>query len=283
MNVTEKAGICKDESTIFMSLEVLGDLITENTYHTLKDVFNGYISLLICIVGIPANLVTCLVFWRQGLRDRMNLCLFCLAAVDLLYMTSVVPVSCISAFLHISHSSYADEYFVKTVMGGVGVLLVVRVETGGAVQWRYEPTQLYLDNKEFFEAVEMSVLTVSLPMTTFLVVSVSSVITVIKLTAALKWREKTSSTSGEKAGHQTALTKMLLLVSFIYICTMIPSVSLNITRLLVLEFSPHGRYYYLFIATQIIANIFPVAHSASNFFVYYKRSSRFRAGCLGVM
>ncbi|XP_025097939.1 uncharacterized protein LOC112566161 [Pomacea canaliculata] len=251
-------------------------------------------------------------------------------------MTGVVPVIAVGALLQAAHNSIAEEYFLKMLINGIGVvygfrltsgcynmiiavercacvvfplkaasmlrtrtmgvllavcfflmqfgytviplqLRVVSANVGDTVQWRYVPTQMFLDNKDLFQTIEMSVLTVSLPITTFLVVSVTVVITVIKLTAAVKWREKTSSTSGEKAGHQTALTKMLLLVSFIYICTMIPSVSLTITRLVVQDFSASGRYYYLFMGSHIVANVCPLVHSASNFFVYYNRSSRFRS------
>ena len=45
------------------------------------------VSLILFIIGVPTNLLNCLVFYRQGLRDRMNLCLFSLALVDLLFIT----------------------------------------------------------------------------------------------------------------------------------------------------------------------------------------------------
>ncbi|XP_025105708.1 uncharacterized protein LOC112571112 [Pomacea canaliculata] len=41
-------------------------------------------------VGAPTNILSMIVFYRQGLRDRMNLCLFCLAFVDLMYVTAVL-------------------------------------------------------------------------------------------------------------------------------------------------------------------------------------------------
>ncbi|XP_025097940.1 uncharacterized protein LOC112566162 [Pomacea canaliculata] len=340
--------------------------MSKTTYEIINDVVSGCLALAISVVGIPANLVTCLVFWRQGLRDRMNLCLFCLAAVDLLYL---MPVLSVGPFLHLANNPHAQEYTLKILNVGLGYVVVpleynvVNIEVGGMVEWRlvptqlflenqelfrtiemsvltaslplitffvvfitavitvikltaaakwrrktsstcrkklgytviplmyhvasydvdgrkrwhYVPTQMFLDNKDLFETVELTVLTVSLPITTFLVVSVTAVITVIKLTAALKWREKTSSTTREKVGRQTALTKMILLVSVIYICSMLPSVSLSITRLLVDGFSPDGGYYNLFMGTHIVANVCPMAHSASNFFVYYSRSSRFKS------
>ena len=51
------------------------------------------VSLILFLIGVPTNLLNCLVFYRQGLRDRMNLCLFSLALVDVLFITFFYLVS----------------------------------------------------------------------------------------------------------------------------------------------------------------------------------------------
>ncbi|KAL8593811.1 hypothetical protein ACOMHN_064008 [Nucella lapillus] len=53
------------------------------------------------LVGLPANVINMVVFYRQGLRDKMNLCLFALAFADLMFLLSLfVPtVYCPAAFL----------------------------------------------------------------------------------------------------------------------------------------------------------------------------------------
>jgi hypothetical protein len=43
----------------------------------------------IFLVGVPTNLLNIVIFYRQGLRDRMNFCLFSLALVDLMFVTLI--------------------------------------------------------------------------------------------------------------------------------------------------------------------------------------------------
>ena len=44
------------------------------------------------LLSVPTNVVNMLVFWRHGVRERINLCLFCLSLADLIYI--------IQSFLH---------------------------------------------------------------------------------------------------------------------------------------------------------------------------------------
>ena len=44
------------------------------------------------LLSVPTNVVNMLVFWRHGVRERINLCLFCLSLADLIYI--------IHSFLH---------------------------------------------------------------------------------------------------------------------------------------------------------------------------------------
>ena len=45
---------------------------------------------LLFLIGGPANVVNMAVFYKQGLRERINLCLFALSLADELYL---IPVS----------------------------------------------------------------------------------------------------------------------------------------------------------------------------------------------
>nr|KAG5688562.1 hypothetical protein BaRGS_002777 [Batillaria attramentaria] len=53
---------------------------------------NCVLSPILFLVGVPTNIISCLVFYKQGLRDRMNLCLFVLALVDTVYLVSVFVI-----------------------------------------------------------------------------------------------------------------------------------------------------------------------------------------------
>ncbi|KAK7477272.1 hypothetical protein BaRGS_00031460 [Batillaria attramentaria] len=44
---------------------------------------------LVCLFGIISNCLNMAVFYRQGVRDRITLCLFCLALVDAMAVLTV--------------------------------------------------------------------------------------------------------------------------------------------------------------------------------------------------
>ena len=58
-------------------------LISRDTLITLEKAVTCGLNPLLLAVGLPSNVLNCLVFQRQGLGDRMNVSLFSLALVDL--------------------------------------------------------------------------------------------------------------------------------------------------------------------------------------------------------
>lgn len=289
---------------------------------------------IICLVGIPTNAINCLVFWRQGLQDRMNVCLFCLALVDLLYLMSEFAVFSVSSYIDALDKTLGEEYYLKSLAvwlgvtygfrstsGFIGLVIavercvcvifplrasslmkartmaviicvslvtfhlcflisplsvsIIAVRTEQGVRWVLTYTQMYFDNKDAIDEFGITFLGVVVPVFTFIVVSISTIVTVIRLRSAMAWREKSSSAS-DSHGHQTALTSMLVLVSCVHIITMVPFVMHALTRVFIQDFSTSIRYYNLFMATSAIVHVFPRINSAVNFFVYCSRSSRFR-------
>nr|KAG5699853.1 hypothetical protein BaRGS_034627 [Batillaria attramentaria] len=59
-----------------------GQVITAHIQETLTR-YRVLITAALCIVCMPANCLSCTVFFKQGLRKRMNLCLFVLSVSDL--------------------------------------------------------------------------------------------------------------------------------------------------------------------------------------------------------
>ena len=66
-------------------------------------VLGGALIPFICLVGAPVNVLNCVVFLKQGLRERINLLLFCLALTDFV----------VNAFLFVS----TIEYFYTQLQG----------------------------------------------------------------------------------------------------------------------------------------------------------------------
>ncbi|KAL8568174.1 hypothetical protein ACOMHN_027697 [Nucella lapillus] len=69
------------------------NIISLQTYQTFAKIMFCYVSLGLFWVGVPSNLINCVVFYRQGLQERMNLCLFCLALCDLLFVAFFYVIS----------------------------------------------------------------------------------------------------------------------------------------------------------------------------------------------
>lgn len=143
-------------------------------------------------------------------------------------------------------------------------------------QWELVASKFYLSNKLLIDTIIYTVMHVSIPLITFFVVSLSTFMTVLLLTAAVAWRAKTSSTSIGLNAQQVALTKMLVLSSGVYIVSTIPVVLHKIVRLFVEEYSTTGKYHSLYDIFSRLVNGFPVINSSASFFVYYSRSSKYR-------
>ncbi|XP_076436155.1 uncharacterized protein LOC143275762 [Babylonia areolata] len=56
---------------------------TEDLIRRLKDVV--FLPILF-LIGVPANVINMAVFYRQGLKERINVCLFALSLADALYL-----------------------------------------------------------------------------------------------------------------------------------------------------------------------------------------------------
>ncbi|XP_025082457.1 uncharacterized protein LOC112557042 [Pomacea canaliculata] len=71
------------------------DIMSHQDYLTVVFILQAVIQPVVVVVGVPSNIISCVVFWRQGLGDRMNVCLLALSLVDLcLLLVSVVFSVC---------------------------------------------------------------------------------------------------------------------------------------------------------------------------------------------
>ena len=78
------------------------DFLSYATYQVIQTLINCGLNPILLLFGVTTNVISAVVFFRQGLRDRMNLCLFCLAIVDTLYLCSVFTLGshCIVSRFH---------------------------------------------------------------------------------------------------------------------------------------------------------------------------------------
>ena len=68
---------------------------------------------VVWLIGVPGNILSASVFYRLGIKERINLCVFSLAVVDILVITFTFFLSSELVYVaYIGPSSFAIEYFV---------------------------------------------------------------------------------------------------------------------------------------------------------------------------
>ena len=87
LHTENTTGLSYDETEVFIPWNNPHNIISVETFLSFENVVTCGVNLVLFSIGVPTNLLNCLVFYRQGLRDRMNLCLFSLALVDMFYVT----------------------------------------------------------------------------------------------------------------------------------------------------------------------------------------------------
>ncbi|PVD25885.1 hypothetical protein C0Q70_13549 [Pomacea canaliculata] len=151
-------------------------------------------------------------------------------------------------------------------------------------------TNFFLDNKFAFEIIGIfnSIL---FTIVLLFVMIITTVLTIIKLYQAARWRQqngavsvKTSSETTEArkgpsqlSSKEEAITKMLVVASILFIVCLSPVVMVQISVFTVSELSYSGRYYNtISVLWEIIVQLRMVSCSL-NFIIYCRMGSRFRS------
>ncbi|PVD28416.1 hypothetical protein C0Q70_11003 [Pomacea canaliculata] len=80
------------------------DVIKEEVYLLFQNAVSGVYLPILFLISTPANILCMIVFYKHGLRERINLCVFSLSFVDFIFITH--------AFLQ-----HADTLYMKVVTG----------------------------------------------------------------------------------------------------------------------------------------------------------------------
>lgn len=311
------------------------EMMSATTLATLeKTLYCGIVPVLF-FVAVPTNILNSVVFYRQGLSDRMNVCLFSLALADMLFVTFLFLNAsyCLLYFLHPQMADFwkwhvrkyilnfvtafrvlnacftsiialdrcicvvfpfkAAAVMTKRTMASlilaltviVNVLCLVYVLNWKIVSLRNPQTgnvfftsaesDLFLQNKAVFTLIDKTIIAFVIPFTNFIIVSVATILTVVRLRTSLTWRQSVSN-GGADVRRETKLIKMLLIVSWIFIVCMAPYIALSIARTLIPDLTFEGRYANLYFAMVYLLLTLAALNSSVHFFVYMAQSSRFR-------
>ncbi|PVD19239.1 hypothetical protein C0Q70_19725 [Pomacea canaliculata] len=141
--------------------------------------------------------------------------------------------------------------------------------------WLVIPSTFYLENKAFLDILDSVVMFSVVPFLSLAVTAVTTTVTVVKLNYSMKWRNRCSSSS-KLSGEEIGLTRMLVVISGIYIACVSPRVLTSLTRLLVPDYRPWTRLCNLVVVMETLMNVLVAINSVINFFVYISLGSKFK-------
>ena len=153
-------------------------------------------------------------------------------------------------------------------------LKVVDVETN-ATMYVAVLSQFYIKNKLFVDIIYNYILAISIPFISLAVVVVSTSITVLFLRRAFAWKQTSANITASET-KETVVTKMLLLVCYVYVVCVTPSVANAFVVQFFEGWLPTGRYSNTFYVYVALMHTLTALNSSVNFFIYYSRGTKFR-------
>ena len=94
------------------------DLVSYETRRHVWKFVDVYFLLLCVFVSVPTNVINMIVFWKHGIKARINLCLFCLSLVDLLLLVSQFLMYAEEIYATISKTTYT-RFFLKYLINNM--------------------------------------------------------------------------------------------------------------------------------------------------------------------
>ena len=94
-----------------MSLDNPEALVSQETHQQFKKFVNAYFLRLCFLVSGPTNLINMAVFWKHGIKERINLCLFCLSFADLIVSASYFVMYAEKIYAGISNTVETYDFF----------------------------------------------------------------------------------------------------------------------------------------------------------------------------
>ncbi|XP_005091349.1 violet-sensitive opsin-like [Aplysia californica] len=153
--------------------------------------------------------------------------------------------------------------------------------------WKFVPKRnrtligiFYTENRK--EVLEISLIITEFLVTfsSFTIVTVCTLVIVIKLIKKAKWRSSASGASivsgDNMSGKDRSVARMVVVIAAIYIISFTPSTALLTTRAFVPELNFIGRYANLNRVIAVIGMFSEAVASSINIFVYYNMSSKYR-------
>ncbi|XP_025104667.1 uncharacterized protein LOC112570459 [Pomacea canaliculata] len=258
------------------------DILTYEAVQVVDKITHCGFTNIFVFIGVPANLLTMIVFYRQGLRDRMNLCLFCLAFTDLMFLASyaLIVSYCLIGIAFPDEKDFYKWFFMKHGLYfkfGFGhssgcLTMIIAVERCVCVVFPIKSSSV-ISTKTMAIILLVTFIVIQLLCSVYIV---KENMTVVRDTTTGKDIITLITSELSFLKGQAVLMRMLVAVSSVYILCATPTIILALVRFAVPDFRSDGRYSNLFLAAHGVFFLPFILNSSVNFFVYTKMSSRFR-------
>ncbi|XP_025091543.1 uncharacterized protein LOC112562477 [Pomacea canaliculata] len=298
-NLSGNSSAFSDSCIVTSSSYGAGDLISPEAEFLITKLKSAVIIPLLYLFGGPTNLLNMIVFFKQGLGDRVNLCLFSLAIVDFTSVSFYFLIFVEHIFMFNSPETFGEVYaflmsnkvmlFYNMGYGSMLLSVIIALErcicvllplraklllktkTMAAIIITTVPTVSFLRlavlakyvmlciydkrrqlalkgpyvteyavrNKEFLEGLDGIFYGFIMGLGCPIIVLIATIITIGKLWHTAAWRKQTSSANTRK---EMAVTKMLVLLSFMFLVFDLPRIWVRTYPLFDPEFSTKGQH-----------------------------------------
>lgn len=135
---------------------------------------------------------------------------------------------------------------------------------------------VYTEDRARVEQGSYAFNNVLVPFSAFALIIVCTIILVVKLRNQSKWRQKSTTTGDKLSSRDQKVTKMVVMISTLFIACFVP-VCINFIAMSVIpELSVDGRLRNTIIIFQGVGFILESTNSAVNIFIYYQMSTKYR-------
>ncbi|BFZ07959.1 hypothetical protein BsWGS_10998 [Bradybaena similaris] len=136
---------------------------------------------------------------------------------------------------------------------------------------------VYANNRDRVEGATCAVSCVFVPLSSFTIIVVCTLTLVAKLRRKSEWRQNVGSVQTEKATcRDQKTTKMVIVISSLFIVCFLPVCLVMLAMLIDKEFSIIGKRRNVFICVFSVCFLLESINSAMNIFIYYYMSTKYR-------
>lgn len=137
---------------------------------------------------------------------------------------------------------------------------------------------VYAKDRESVEKVSFTVNHFLLPLTAFAIITISTMILVIKLQNVATWRKKSMATSqfDHALSRNQKVAKMVVMISSLFIACFLPISAGFLSVAVEPEISLEGKFRNIGAIMAAIGQVLESVNSSMNIFIYFHMSSKYK-------